>query len=55
MAYPLLVVTAVAAEADAVRAGTDPRQVVVEAVGVGPAAAAAGHRPAARHRAATAR
>jgi len=42
MAYPLLVVTAVAAEADAVRAGADPRHVVVEAVGVGPAAAAAG-------------
>jgi futalosine hydrolase len=38
----LLVVTAVTAEADAVRAGTDPRQVVVETVGVGPAAAAAG-------------
>jgi futalosine hydrolase len=80
MAYPLLVVTAVAAEADAVRAGTDagraetdatragadatradatragadaaradaaragadPGRVVVEVVGVGPAAAAAG-------------
>jgi len=58
MPYPLLVVTAVAAEAEAVRAGTDPhtaeveagavragadpRTVVVEAVGVGPAAAAAG-------------
>jgi len=42
MAYPLLVVTAVTAEAEAVRAGADPRQVVVEAVGVGPAAAAAG-------------
>ena len=42
MAYSLLVVTAVAAEADAVRAGADPRHVVVEAVGVGPAAAAAG-------------
>jgi futalosine hydrolase len=39
---PLLVVTAVAAEADAVRAGADPGDVVVEAVGVGPAAAAAG-------------
>jgi futalosine hydrolase len=38
----LLVVTAVAAEADAVRAGADPGQVVVEVVGVGPAAAAAG-------------
>ncbi len=42
MAHPLLVVTAVAAEADAVRAGADPRHVVVEPVGVGPAAAAAG-------------
>ncbi|WP_433373466.1 futalosine hydrolase [Actinoplanes sp. CA-142083] len=42
MAYPLLVVTAVAAEAEAVRAGADPAHVVVEAVGVGPAAAAAG-------------
>ena len=42
MAYPLLVVTAVAAEADAVRAGADPAHVVVEPVGVGPAAAAAG-------------
>ena len=41
-AYPLLVVTAVAAEAEAIRAGADPDQVVVEAVGVGPAAAAAG-------------
>jgi len=41
-AYPLLVVTAVAAEAEAVRAGADPDHVVVEAVGVGPAAAAAG-------------
>jgi futalosine hydrolase len=40
--YPLLVVTAVTAEADAVRAGLDPGDVVVEAVGVGPAAAAAG-------------
>jgi futalosine hydrolase len=38
----LLVVTAVAAEADAVRAGADPGDVVVETVGVGPAAAAAG-------------
>jgi futalosine hydrolase len=37
-----LVVTAVTAEADAVRAGLDPGDVVVEAVGVGPAAAAAG-------------
>ncbi|HEY0536169.1 MAG TPA: futalosine hydrolase [Actinoplanes sp.] len=42
MVYPLLVVTAVAAEADAVRAGADPDHVVVEPVGVGPAAAAAG-------------
>jgi futalosine hydrolase len=42
MAYPLLVVTAVAAEAEAVRAGSDPVDVVVEPVGVGPAAAAAG-------------
>ncbi len=42
MAYPLLVVTAVEAEAEAVRAGADPAQVVVAAVGVGPAAAAAG-------------
>jgi futalosine hydrolase len=42
MPDPLLVVTAVAAEADAVRAGADPRHVVVEPVGVGPAAAAAG-------------
>jgi futalosine hydrolase len=40
--YPLLVVTAVGAEAEAVRAGSDPREVVVEAVGVGPASAAAG-------------
>ncbi|GIE81165.1 hypothetical protein Aph02nite_71150 [Actinoplanes philippinensis] len=39
--YPLLVVTAVTAEAEAVRAGLDPGDVVVEAVGVGPAAAAA--------------
>ena len=38
----ILVVTAVAAEAEAVRAGADPDRVVVEAVGVGPAAAAAG-------------
>lgn len=38
----LLVVTAVAAEAEAVRSATDPGLVVVEAVGVGPAAAAAG-------------
>ncbi len=42
MALPLLVVTAVAAEAEAVRAGADPTHVVVEPVGVGPAAAAAG-------------
>jgi futalosine hydrolase len=42
MAYPLLVVTAVAAEAEAVRAGAGDRDVVAEAVGVGPAAAAAG-------------
>jgi futalosine hydrolase len=40
--YPILVVTAVAAEADAVRAHLDPGNVLVEAVGVGPAAAAAG-------------
>jgi futalosine hydrolase len=38
----LLVVTAVDAEAEAVRAGADPALVVVEPVGVGPAAAAAG-------------
>jgi len=38
----LLVVTAVAAEADAFRAGVDPGLIVVEPVGVGPAAAAAG-------------
>jgi futalosine hydrolase len=38
----LLVVTAVAAEADAVRAGADPGDVVVDVGGVGPAAAAAG-------------
>jgi futalosine hydrolase len=42
MARPLLVVTAVTAEAEAVRAGADPDHVVVEAVGAGPAAAAAG-------------
>ena len=42
MTYPLLVVTAVAAEAEAVRAGADLAHVVVEPVGVGPAAAAAG-------------
>ncbi|MEU4622514.1 futalosine hydrolase [Actinoplanes sp. NPDC023801] len=40
--YPILVVTAVPAEADAVRAGLAPEEIVVEAVGVGPAAAAAG-------------
>ncbi|MEU4155771.1 futalosine hydrolase [Actinoplanes sp. NPDC026670] len=40
--YPLLIVTAVTAEADAVRAGLARGDVVVEAVGVGPAAAAAG-------------
>ncbi|HEU4348197.1 MAG TPA: futalosine hydrolase [Actinoplanes sp.] len=39
---PMLVVTAVAAEADAVRTGADPRQITVETVGVGPATAAAG-------------
>jgi futalosine hydrolase len=38
----LLVVTAVPAEADAVRAGADPGHVTVRAVGAGPAAAAAG-------------
>lgn len=42
MTYPLLVVTAVAAEAEAVRSGADPEHVVVHPVGVGPAAAAAG-------------
>jgi len=42
MIPPLLVVTAVAAEAEAVRAGADPDHVVVEPVGVGPASAAAG-------------
>jgi futalosine hydrolase len=42
MTLPLLVVTAVVAEAEAVRAGADPDHVVVEPVGVGPAAAAAG-------------
>ncbi|GAA0523939.1 hypothetical protein GCM10010172_00410 [Paractinoplanes ferrugineus] len=41
-APPLLVVTAVAAEAEAVRAATDRSRVAVEPVGVGPAAAAAG-------------
>jgi futalosine hydrolase len=40
--YHVLVVTAVTAEADAVRANLDPENVLVEAVGVGPAAAAAG-------------
>ena len=38
----LLVVTAVAAEADAVRAGDKEERLTVEPVGVGPAAAAAG-------------
>ncbi|GAB1644725.1 futalosine hydrolase [Krasilnikovia sp. MM14-A1259] len=38
----LLVVTAVSAEAEAVRAGADPTGIRVEPVGVGPAAAAAG-------------
>lgn len=42
MTYPLLVVTAVEAEAEAVRAGADPDHVTVRAVGVGPASAAAG-------------
>jgi futalosine hydrolase len=42
MPDPLLVVTAVAAEADAVRAGADPDHVIVQPVGVGPAEAAAG-------------
>jgi futalosine hydrolase len=42
MARPLLIVTAVAAEADTVRAAADPRRVRVEPVGVGPASAAAG-------------
>jgi futalosine hydrolase len=42
VAPPLLVVTAVEAEAAAVRAGADPMNVEVHAVGVGPAAAAAG-------------
>lgn len=40
--YPLLVVTAVPAEADALRSAIDPDLILVEAVGVGPAAAAAG-------------
>lgn len=40
--HPVLAVTAVAAEAEALRAVLDPALVVVEAVGVGPAAAAAG-------------
>jgi futalosine hydrolase len=38
----LLIVTAVPAEADAVRSGSDPDVVTVEAVGIGPAAAAVG-------------
>jgi futalosine hydrolase len=42
MVHPLLVVTAVAAEADAVRAGADPGHVIVEPVGLGPAPPAAG-------------
>nr|WP_221379736.1 futalosine hydrolase [Actinoplanes polyasparticus] len=42
MTLPLLVVTAVAAEAEAVRQGADLAHIVVEPVGVGPAAAAAG-------------
>ncbi|GAA1590749.1 futalosine hydrolase [Actinoplanes couchii] len=40
--YPILVVTAVNAEAEAFRESLDPEKIVVEAVGVGPAAAAAG-------------
>ncbi|GIF05354.1 futalosine hydrolase [Actinoplanes siamensis] len=40
--YPLLAVTAVPAEAGALRAVLDPALVAVEAVGVGPAAAASG-------------
>lgn len=40
--HPLLVVTAVAAEAEAFRDLLDPDRIVVEAVGVGPASAAAG-------------
>ncbi|MEV6306138.1 futalosine hydrolase [Actinoplanes sp. NPDC051861] len=40
--YPLLIVTAVTAEADALRSEIDPHLALVEAVGVGPAAAAAG-------------
>ncbi|SDT72229.1 futalosine hydrolase [Actinoplanes derwentensis] len=40
--YPILVVTAVNAEAEAFRALLDPEKIVVEAAGVGPAAAAAG-------------
>ncbi len=42
MTAEILAVTAVAAEADAVRAGADPARVHVAVVGVGPAAAAAG-------------
>ncbi len=42
MTYPILVVTAVNAEAEAIRAGVHVGQIVAEAVGVGPAAAAAG-------------
>ena len=44
----LLVVTAVAAEAEAVRAGLTGDTVTVAPVGVGPAAAGRRHRPAAR-------
>lgn len=40
--YPILVVTAVTAEAEAFRQRLDPDRIVVEAVGVGPAAAGAG-------------
>jgi futalosine hydrolase len=40
--YKILIVTAVTAEAEAIRPGLDPDLFVVEAVGVGPAAAAAG-------------
>ncbi|MBB2945125.1 futalosine hydrolase [Actinoplanes lutulentus] len=41
-AYKILVVTAVTAEAEAIRPGLDSDLIVVGAVGVGPAAAAAG-------------
>lgn len=40
--YPILVVTAVTAEAEAIRPALAPDRIVVGAVGVGPAAAAAG-------------